>query len=776
MIYKKNDKDFIQGIKGALLDAESKSNIISNYLAKKEFDPRELSSIEQIGSIPYVHVSVFKKFHTKLSLISEDDIALRLHSSATSGQPSTIILDKEAVKAQKGMSYQIMTEYLGTKKLPMVIYDLPPSKGNNSEIGARMSANVAYMRFASKYLFALKKIPNGKTELDVEALREFVSKHEKILHFGFTYMVYDFLTKNNVSGIFNESHNGTLIHIGGWKKLESQSVSKKVFNSLLKEKLKVDRIIDVYGFTELMGMNFPDCEFGKKHVPNNTRVLVRDPDTLELLPNGEPGVLQFLSSFPTSYFGNSILTDDIGVVYDEPCECGHTTQYFEVIGRKLKSETRGCGDILARKIESSQHSDELTIFTHQTNDLETAIDGLKEIKMPVAAIVKLIDKWAGTWMDNPKLIHLKQQGLSYLSRWCSANHLSILLDETLYGGIDSLDNFSASQKRNGQFIYSRPAGVVSHWVAGNVPLLGLLLLVQSILTKNKNIIKLSSNNLDDSFMVMLNSLKDVQVKYRQKTYCGSEIYKSLCVSKFGRNNISANKILSLTADVRVAWGGGAAMSSIKKYPTKIYTKDLLYGPRTSFIIVSQDYLNEKLNVKSTFLKIARDISSFEQRACSSPHTIFYKGNNVNAFKAQLAEALEKTEQIIPVEDDPLNYDLVEAVLANDLDSEIITSENNTWAIIENQQHQLEPPSFSRVIHVKSIENFEEIYPLIYSEVQSVGLGLKNLDKFKVAKKLAELGVTRLADLGVMTNFDNPWDKEIPLHYFVSNRVLGGPNL
>ena len=35
-----------------------------------------------------------------------------------------------------------------------------------------------------------------------------------------------------------------------------------------------------------------------------------------------------------------------------------------------------------------------------------------------------------------------------------------------------------------------------HWLAGNVPLLGILVLVQSLITKNVNILKTAANNMD----------------------------------------------------------------------------------------------------------------------------------------------------------------------------------------------------------------------------------------------------------------------------------------
>ena len=145
--------------------------------------------------MPFVHVSVFKKYPEMLSNINNLKNQLIISSSGTSGIASKIYLDEEATKAQSILSYSIMKDYIGTDKRPMIIYDLPPSKENASEVGARISANIAYMRFSGKYFFALKK-NKSRIELDIDGLNEFIKSNNKnILHFGFTYMIYNYILK-----------------------------------------------------------------------------------------------------------------------------------------------------------------------------------------------------------------------------------------------------------------------------------------------------------------------------------------------------------------------------------------------------------------------------------------------------------------------------------------------------------------------------------------------------------------------------------------------------
>ena len=54
-----------------------------------------------------------------------------------------------------------------------------------------------------------------------------------------------------------------------------------------------------------------------------------------------------MSLLPTSYPGNSILTEDIGSIYGlDNCSCGKKGKYFKVYGRIESAELRGCSDVI----------------------------------------------------------------------------------------------------------------------------------------------------------------------------------------------------------------------------------------------------------------------------------------------------------------------------------------------------------------------------------------------------------------------------------------------
>ena len=55
-----------------------------------------------------------------------------------------------------------------------------------------------------------------------------------------------------------------------------------------------------------------------------------------------------------------------------------------------------------------------------------------------------------------------------------------------------LDNYIDTSDK--KFLVSAtPKGIITHWLSGNVPILGLLSLIQGLTTKNINILKISKD-------------------------------------------------------------------------------------------------------------------------------------------------------------------------------------------------------------------------------------------------------------------------------------------
>ena len=114
-----------------------------------------------------------------------------------------------------------------------------------------------------------------------------------------------------------------LVHGGGWKKIEDQKVSKDEFDTTVKEVLGFDAVINYYGMVEQVGSIFFECPEGYLHAPGFSEIITRCPKTFSVLPFGEQGLIQVVSVLPKSYPGNSILTEDVGILHGrDSCKCG----------------------------------------------------------------------------------------------------------------------------------------------------------------------------------------------------------------------------------------------------------------------------------------------------------------------------------------------------------------------------------------------------------------------------------------------------------------------
>ena len=137
-----------------------------------------------------------------------------------------------------------------------------------------------------------------------------------------------------------------VLHSGGWKKLSDQAVSHDVFSRQLKDSLGSNTVVhNFYGMVEQTGSIYMACEYGHLHVPVYADIRIRDPQTFEILPKGEAGLIETRSLLARSYPGHALLTQDLGCIDGEDdCPCGRLGKYFSVIGRQTKAVIKGCSD------------------------------------------------------------------------------------------------------------------------------------------------------------------------------------------------------------------------------------------------------------------------------------------------------------------------------------------------------------------------------------------------------------------------------------------------
>lgn len=297
---------------------------------------------EGLADSPYLPVSLFKA----ADLRSTDGDGMVLRSSGTTGQtPSRILVDAETADRQSRALMATFRPILGDARLPLLVIDSRSVISDPATLTARGAGVLGMMKFGGRAAFAVGD--DGTFRPDT--IRDFAAKFggQPFLIFGFTFLVWTALYQMFADGELDLGQ-ATLIHSGGWKKLESQKVDNLEFRAALARRFNLTRIYNFYGFVEQIGSIFIEGEPGWLYPPNFTDIVIRDPETWEALPPGKAGIIQVVSLLPKSYPGHNLLTEDLGVVQvSEGGQGRRSGKALKVLGRVPKAELRGCSDVIA---------------------------------------------------------------------------------------------------------------------------------------------------------------------------------------------------------------------------------------------------------------------------------------------------------------------------------------------------------------------------------------------------------------------------------------------
>ncbi len=308
-------------------------------------DPRADYSCEEL---PFIPVRLFKSF--ELRSVPTEKVTKTLTSSGTSGQQvSRIFLDADNVRSQTKTLTEIISSFIGKGRLPLLLLDSEVIKTDRSMYSARGAGIIGFSIFGRKSTYAL----DAEMKIDVERVAQFFEEHrgEKILMFGYTYMIWQFVVRAlEEKGVKFDAAAAVLFHIGGWKKLKDQAVDALEFNRRVRGVLGNVKVYNYYGMAEQLGSVFVECEHGHMHCSNYSDVIIRKSYDFSEAKIGEKGLIELLSVLPTSYPGHVLLTEDEGAILGvDDCPCGRKGKYFRIYGRIKAAEVRGCSDTFEKK-------------------------------------------------------------------------------------------------------------------------------------------------------------------------------------------------------------------------------------------------------------------------------------------------------------------------------------------------------------------------------------------------------------------------------------------
>lgn len=306
----------------------------------------EWSHSGAVEDLPFVHVGVFKRG----AIVTDYPGARRgriLRSSGSSGAVSRIALDEESSALQGKSAAAILKDALGAELRPLLILDRAESLRERGSVSARLAAALSLRPLASEIHFVLDGSAQRES-IRWDVVSDVLGRHTDLIVYGFTTILWQAWARATIP----EKARSLLarcrvafVHSGGWKRLEAQRVDA----SLLQQQLMAgagpgSRVLDFYGLVEQVGLIFPLCREGFRHVPVWADVVVRNAATLHSLTE-EPGLLQLVNVLARGAPYHSVLTEDVGRIVAGPCRCGRSGGRFDLIGRVPKAELRGCANV-----------------------------------------------------------------------------------------------------------------------------------------------------------------------------------------------------------------------------------------------------------------------------------------------------------------------------------------------------------------------------------------------------------------------------------------------
>lgn len=380
-----------------------------------------------------------------------------------------------------------------------------------------------------------------------------------------------------------------------------------------------------------------------------------------------------------------------------------------------------------------------------------------------AAALRLATSESGSLEEYSSL------GISWLVPFLRRTNLERLLRFALRGDPACLESF-VRQDGLGKMTIARPRGLIVHWLAGNVPTLAAISLVQGLLTKNANAVKLprESGLFLPSFFAKVAGFEHRMTTGR--VISGKDLAGAVRFIFCDKDDLESERRLSMSADVRVAWGGREAMESVLGLPKKHDAEDVLFGPKTSIAAIGRFALNPG-ETEAVALRLALDASVFEQRGCNSPRAVFVEsGGKVSPleFAGILAAAMDKALKRIPKPPVSASEAYSVVALRNEysLRGEVFASPGTEWTVVYDEEKSPAPACGGRVVFVRPVGDIMEVAGFIGPGTQTLGLQIDDERRIPFAEKAAAAGISRMTQIGKMSLFDYPWDGLFPMDRFV----------
>ena len=311
---------------------------------------------------------------------------------------------------------------------------------------------------------------------------------------------------------------------------------------------------------------------------------------------------------------------------------------------------------------------------------------------------------------------------------------------------------------NNDIFVAKPIGKVFHLCPSNVDTMFIYSLVLALLAGNKNVVRISSKLENDFIFKLFDLFNELLQKEEYKLFSDY-----INVITYERSD-KLNEEISINVNGRIIWGGDETVSQFKKYPTKPKVKDLFFTDKVSLGIINiENEMKFHANIDIIINNLYNDIFTFNQKGCSSPHSLFIVSNTVNKNRAleKIYEGLsikaqrDYEEDISSIALLKLNQGVVD-VIENKVVETINSS--NYITFLKLRTNEVPHSCGAGYLYYQFAENIEEVKSYINNKTQTItnwGLSKRQIHSF--LNDLDVEYVDRVVPLGKALDFDYIWD-------------------
>lgn len=297
------------------------------------------------------------------------------------------------------------------------------------------------------------------------------------------------------------------------------------------------------------------------------------------------------------------------------------------------------------------------------------------------------------------------------------------------------------------YVKAQPLGIVAHVSAGNVFVGGVDSLIQGIITKNVNLMKMST--VDPVFPVLFaESLRELDKN--------GVISGSMALLRWKGGDAAVEDIMKQRCSGIVVYGGADTVRNYR-HNLGLHTKLIEYGPKYSFVLADAAYMKER-GMGEVARLIARDATMWEQSACSSPHVVYTDADGREMMNAIAAE-LEYWTGVYPngsLHDD----EAVEITKVRELakaekamgKADLAVSPELKWTVVMQEDTSFQTSCLNRTLLVKPVKKMDDAIKAVSEMgefIQTVSLATDDETAMRWATELADIGADRFVEPGRM---------------------------